>query len=62
MDITLTITDVAKRLQLSTSTIYKYAEAGRIPSFKIGARWRFLEEELKEYILSCQNNTQKNRR
>jgi PTS system nitrogen regulatory IIA component len=56
MEKTLTIADVAERLQLSTSTIYKYAEQGRIPSMKIGTRRRFLEGELNEYLLSCQTN------
>jgi PTS system nitrogen regulatory IIA component len=48
----LTINDVAEKLQMSTSTIYKYAEQGKIPSFKIGACRRFFEEEINNYVLA----------
>jgi len=48
----LTIKDVSKKLQMSTSTIYKYAESGRIPSFKIGICRRFFEKEIDEYLLN----------
>jgi PTS system nitrogen regulatory IIA component len=50
MKIILTINDVAKKLQMSTSTIYKYAEQGRLPSFKIGASRRFFEEEIDTFL------------
>lgn len=50
MKIILTINDVAKKLQMSTSTIYKYAEQGKLPSFKIGASRRFLEEEIDVFL------------
>jgi PTS system nitrogen regulatory IIA component len=52
----LTIDDVAKKLQMSTSTIYKYAENGKIPSIKIGTCRRFIEEEIDRFIISCQQN------
>jgi PTS system nitrogen regulatory IIA component len=46
----LTITELAKLLQMSKSTVYKYAEQGKIPSFKIGTSLRFLENEINDYI------------
>jgi excisionase family DNA binding protein len=46
----LTINEVAKKLQMSTSAIYKYAETGKIPSFKIGTCLRFFEEEINAYL------------
>ena len=46
----MTITEVAKLLQMSKSTVYKYAETGKIPSFKIGTSLRFLENEIDDYI------------
>jgi excisionase family DNA binding protein len=53
MEKTLTVTDVAKHLKMSPSTIYRYTETGKIPSIKVGNRTRVLEEQLDSYILSC---------
>lgn len=46
----LTIKEVADSLQLSPSTIYKYSEKGKIPSFKIGTALRFFENEINDYL------------
>jgi excisionase family DNA binding protein len=51
MKTVLTIKDVAEKLQMSTSTIYKYSEQGKLPSFKIGTCRRFFEEEIDNYVL-----------
>jgi len=48
----LTVEDVAIKLQMSKSTIYKFAENNKIPSFKIGACRRFFENEIDEYLLT----------
>jgi PTS system nitrogen regulatory IIA component len=53
----LTIKDVAKALQLSTSTVYKYAEAGKIPSIKIGTARRFTETDIEKYVNTCKVQT-----
>jgi excisionase family DNA binding protein len=50
MEKILTVSDVAKMLQMSPSTIYKYSEKGKIKSFKIGASLRFYENEIAEYL------------
>ena len=50
MNHVLTVTEVAKTLQISKSKLYKYAEKGIIPSFKIGTGLRFLENEIDDYI------------
>jgi PTS system nitrogen regulatory IIA component len=52
MKTVMTIKDVAEKLQMSASTIYKYAEKGKIPSFKIGTCRRFFEEEINAYLVS----------
>ena len=52
----LTITDVAKMLKMSKSTIYKYAENGKIPSFKIGTSRRFFENEIDSYLQKLAQN------
>jgi len=48
----LTVEDVAKKLQMSKSTIYKHAENNKIPSFKIGTCRRFFENEIDEYLMT----------
>jgi PTS system nitrogen regulatory IIA component len=55
----MTINDVAKKLQMSISTIYKYAERGKIPSFKVGTCRRFFEEEIEKFLKSCKEKTLK---
>jgi len=57
----LTIDDVAKKLQMSKSAIYKYAENGKIPSFKIGTCRRFFEDEINNFLLSLAKNQSTNR-
>jgi PTS system nitrogen regulatory IIA component len=46
----LTVPELANKLQISSSTVYKYAESGKIPSFKIGSSLRFLENEIDDYL------------
>jgi len=46
----LTVPELAKKLQISTSTVYKYAESGKLPSFKLGSSLRFLENEIDDYL------------
>jgi len=46
----MTIDEVAEKLKMSKSTLYKYAEKDKIPSFKIGACRRFFEDEINEYL------------
>jgi PTS system nitrogen regulatory IIA component len=46
----LTVSDVAKLLRLSKSSIYKYAEKGEIPSIKIGTNLRFIETQLDNFL------------
>ena len=56
MDNPLTISEVAKKLQLSASTIYKYTESGKLPAIKLGNRVRVMEEELLKFLLSNKTN------
>ena len=47
----LTVSEVALLLQISKSSVYKYAEAGKIPYFKLnGTQLRFLENEISDFI------------
>ena len=50
MSIILTVSDVSKMLQMSKSAVYKYAEAGKIPSIKIGSCLRFTESQINDFL------------
>jgi len=42
----LTVKEAADYLRCSTSTIYRLSERGVLPSFRVGAEWRFRRDEL----------------
>ena len=46
----MNIRDVAEYLGVHTSTIYKYAQSGNIPAFKIGSDWRFSRRHIDAWI------------
>jgi len=46
----MTIKDAANYLKMSSSTIYKLVEKGRIPSLKVGGAWRFRREILDDWL------------
>ena len=39
----MTLKDVAELLKLSEKTTYRLAQSGRLPGFKAGGQWRFLD-------------------
>ena len=41
---------LAKHLSLSRRTVYDMARAGRIPSVKIGNRWRFDVVKVEQFL------------
>jgi excisionase family DNA binding protein len=42
----LTVGQVSNLLKLHQRTIYKLAQSGMIPGWRIGKRWRFLKSEI----------------
>jgi len=42
----LTVKQVAEYLQVNERTIYKLAQAGKIPCFKVAGTWRFWKREI----------------
>lgn len=46
----LTVKQVAEYLQLKESTIYSWAQDGRIPAIKIGRTWRFRRADLDAWL------------
>jgi excisionase family DNA binding protein len=46
----LTIRELAIYLKIPKSTLYKLAREGKIPSQKIGRRWRFLKRAIERWL------------
>jgi excisionase family DNA binding protein len=46
----LSIRDVAERLSVNNRTIYRLAQAGALPGFKVAGTWRFLKSDLDAWI------------
>ncbi len=45
----LTVKQVAEYLQVNERTIYKLAQAGKIPCFKVAGTWRFWKREIDKW-------------
>jgi len=56
MDKWLTLEQIAEYLQMSTSSIYKMAQAGNIPAYKVGRQWRFKKEQIDKWIIEKKND------
>ncbi len=51
MDSTMmTVEELAGYLKMKTVTIYKHAQSGKLPGFKVGSKWRFKRETIDEWI------------
>jgi excisionase family DNA binding protein len=46
----LTAKDVQDLLQVDRSTVYRMAEAGRLPAIKVGKQWRFPAAQIEEWL------------
>ena len=46
----LTIDELAEYLKISKSTLYKLAQAGSIPSQKVGKHWRFHKDAVDQWL------------
>ncbi len=46
----LTIREVADYLKVTERTLYRLAQDGKLPAFKVGNSWRFRREDLKRWI------------
>jgi excisionase family DNA binding protein len=46
----LTVGQVSKFLKLHRRTIYKLAQSGMIPGWKVGKSWRFLKSEIMKHF------------
>lgn len=46
----LTLEEVANYLRVTKRTLYKLAQEGTLPAFKLGGTWRFRRDELNQWI------------
>lgn len=46
----LTLEEVAAYLKAGKRTVYRFAQNGDIPAFKLGGTWRFRRSELERWI------------
>jgi excisionase family DNA binding protein len=46
----LTAKDVQELLQVDRSTVYRMADAGRLPAIKVGKQWRFPAVQIEEWV------------
>lgn len=46
----MTVEELAEYLKMKVVTIYKHAQEGKIPGFKVGSKWRFKKETIDEWI------------
>ena len=48
----LTAKDVQDLLQVDRSTVYRMAEAGRLPAIKVGKQWRFPTAQIENWMMT----------
>ena len=46
----MTVRDVAGLLSVDEKTIYRLAQHGRLPGFKVAGAWRFQFEDIQNWI------------
>ena len=52
----LNVEEVSRYLGVKPSTIYQWAEEGKIPAYKVGRMWRFKKEEIDGWMESNRGN------
>lgn len=46
----MTVRDVAAYLNVNEKTVYRLAQRGELPGFKVAGAWRFQRNDLEEWI------------
>ena len=47
---TMTVRDVARHLNVDEKTVYRLAQRGKLPGFKVAGTWRFQRSDLEDWI------------
>lgn len=48
----MTVNEVAAYLRVKPSSVYEWAQAGKIPAAKVGRLWRFHRDEIEAWVRS----------
>ena len=56
MEYILTLKELSEYLRLTQTTVWKYANEGKIPGFRLGRRWRFHKDKIDSLL---ENNSLK---
>ena len=46
----LTVKQVAELLSVNERTVYRMAKSGELPAFKVSGSWRFMEDDIRQWI------------
>lgn len=57
----MTVRDVAARLNVDEKTIYRLAQKGDLPGFKVSGSWRFQVLDIQAWINAQKVQTQKDK-
>jgi len=52
----MTVEELADYLKMKIVTIYKHAQEGKLPGFKVGSKWRFKRETIDSWIAEQENS------
>jgi excisionase family DNA binding protein len=50
MEYILTLKELSEYLRLTQTTVWKYANEGKIPGFRVGRRWRFHKNQIDSLL------------
>ncbi|MGH2403180.1 MAG: helix-turn-helix domain-containing protein [bacterium] len=50
----LTVQEVAAYLRLHAVTVYRMAQNGDLPAFRVGRRWRFKRDQIEQWLADRQ--------
>ena len=56
----MTVREVAGFLSVDEKTIYRLAQQGKLPGFKVAGTWRFQLQDIQGWIDEQKNKTRKN--
>lgn len=44
------VDEVARRFGINPTTVYRLAQRGALPGFKVGGQWRFSQDMLESWV------------
>lgn len=56
----MTILEVSEYLRIPVSSLYRLAQAGKIPCQKVGRHWRFRREAIERWLEEPRTNNEVN--